>query len=111
MNLAVNQTKAGDYYKAETTLQQALIFNETELGPDHVTVAKILTNLGILAAMQGRPDEAGPRFERALGVLETRLGEDHPNVLRMRTNLAVNLMEQGKLEEAEPIFDALPCAL
>lgn len=77
---------------------------ETELGPEHPTVAESVNDLAELLQAQGKYAEAEPLHRRALAINEKVIGPDHPDVASNLNNLALLLYFQGKYAEAEPLY-------
>ncbi|HSS51009.1 MAG TPA: tetratricopeptide repeat protein, partial [Thermoanaerobaculia bacterium] len=85
-------------------LRRALAIDEKSLGPDHPTVASLLSNLAqVLQATNGL-GEAEPLMRRALAIDEKGLGPDHPNVARDLNNLAELFQATNRLSEVEPLL-------
>ncbi|MEW6431966.1 MAG: tetratricopeptide repeat protein [Myxococcota bacterium] len=62
--------------------------------------ASLANNVGVLAYLQGRFDEAVAAHEQALKLRAALLGERHPLVARTHSNLGTALRAQGHLDEA-----------
>ena len=77
---------------------------ETELGPEHTTLATCLGNLCELYVDTGRHDEAEPLLKRTLAIREKVLGPEHPDVAESLHNLAELYREAARHAEAEPLF-------
>jgi tetratricopeptide (TPR) repeat protein len=100
---ALSLAHSGEYARAEPLYRRALAIDEKTLGPDHPTVATVLSNLAAL--LQDRGDYAGaePLLRRALAIYEKALGLDHPDVATALNNLAALLEEKGDFAGAEPM--------
>jgi tetratricopeptide (TPR) repeat protein len=67
------------YSEAMPLAQRALAIQEKALGPNHPSVANLLSNLAFLYVNQGRYGEAEPLYKRSLAIREKALGQDHPD--------------------------------
>jgi len=102
-NLALSLTYSGDYAAAEPLARRTLTIDETNLGPDNLSIAADLNNLAGLLKEKGDLDAAEPLFRRALAIDEKKLGPDHPDLARDLDNLASLLQARGDLTGAEPL--------
>jgi CHAT domain-containing protein/Tfp pilus assembly protein PilF len=94
----------GRYSEAMPLAQRALAIQEKALGPNHPSVANLLSNLAFLYINQGRYAEAEPLYKRSLAIREKALGSDHPDVAASLGNLAQLYKDQGRYADAEPLF-------
>jgi tetratricopeptide (TPR) repeat protein len=92
------------YSEAMPLAQRALAIQEKALGPNHPSVANLLTNLAFLYVNQGRYAEAEPLYKRSLAIREKALGPDHSDVAASLGNLAQLYKDQGRYADAEPLF-------
>ena len=83
---------------------KSLAIREKALGPDHLDVARSLSNLAALFQAQGRYLEAEPPLKRALAIREKALGPEHPDLTTSLNNLASLYRAQDRYAEAEPVF-------
>lgn len=90
-SLAANRAKAGDRERARELFDRVLTQRRELLGPGHAEVGDALANLGILAAMEERWDEAASRLRQALEILEATLPPNNPRTTQVRDGLAVVL--------------------
>ena len=67
----------GMYEKAEAYYLHALAGAEQAFGPDHLKVAMVLNNLGVIYKCLARFAEARRVYERSLAIMEPVLGPDH----------------------------------
>jgi CHAT domain-containing protein len=67
-------------------------------------VATDLNNLAEFYALQGRPSDAAPLYQRALDIRQKALGPDHPDVTMALINFAVFYDAQGKPTSATPLY-------
>ena len=74
------------------------------LGPNHLEVAHVLSNLGMLYDDLGRYAEARPIYERVVAIREATLGSSHPDVANILINLASLYHHQGRYAEAVPLY-------
>ena len=92
------------YSEAMPLAQRALGIQEKALGPNHPSVANLLSNLAFLYVKQGRYAEAEPLYKRSLAIREKALGPDHPDVAASLGDLAQFYKDQGRYADAEPLF-------
>ena len=95
---------AGQYTKAQTSLERALEIREETLGSAHLDLAQSLNNLALLYDAQGQYVQAEPLYQRALHIAEKALGPAHPNVATSLNNLAELYRAQGQYTQAEPLY-------
>ena len=81
--------------------ERALAIDERTFGPDHLTVARTVNNLGLVLKAQGDLVAARAAYERALASAERTFGPDHPNVAKTISNLGLVLHAQGDLPAAQ----------
>ena len=77
----------GQYAKAASFCQRALVLREKTLGSDHLDVAKSLNNLALVYYAQGQQEKAEPLYQRKLAILEKIYGPEHSEVTRNVKNL------------------------
>ena len=94
-NLAILNTKLGDFRRARALHQRAIAAWQRKLGPEHAIVARALWEFGQTLAEEGQDREAQPLFERALAIRRRTLGADHPNVAETLSSLANSLSRLG----------------
>jgi tetratricopeptide (TPR) repeat protein len=82
-----------DGLDARATFERALAIAQAAYGPDHLNVARILGNLGMVQRELGELSEARATFERALAIFEAAYGPDDPDLARTLDNLD-NIKEQ-----------------
>ena len=103
-NLARNCLMRGDFLNAEKGFKRALEIMESNLGPDHVNIAYLLTTMASMYNKMGKTEDAIDNDKRALLIKEKTYGEDHPDVAFALNNLAYDYVTQGKYIEAEPLL-------
>jgi len=92
--------------RAEVPLRQRrLELSEAEYGPDHVEVARTLTNLGAAWRGLGKPEKARDVYERALRIFEREYGPDHVDVAITLTNLGAAWRGLGKPDTARGLHE------
>lgn len=89
-NLAVWQTRIGDFDAAQASIDRALPIIEREIGADSAHYGAALDAAAYLALHARRPAQARALYERAYAVAAGVLPPDseHPTVVRMRSALA-----------------------
>jgi len=101
--------KEGRYAEAATAYSAALDEAEQQLGPEHITIAEILVNIGTLRALQRQDAKARAAFERSLEIREKALGADHLQVGFTLLTIAMLTHKQGQYAAAEAMYRrALP---
>ncbi|MFH1027330.1 MAG: tetratricopeptide repeat protein, partial [Pseudomonadota bacterium] len=96
--------EAGKYSTAIPVAERAAVLLEKTLGPDHVAVASVLGNLGLMYALMGDYTRAARSYKRALAIREKADHEDAMGMSTLLNNLAVVLNSQGRLEEAVAVY-------
>lgn len=92
----------GQYQQAEPLYRQALALAEHFFGSNHLEVAGILNNLGVLFKYTGRFTEAERLYQRALAIMESVLGPDHTEVATLCHNLGGLEHARGRYSKGEP---------
>lgn len=77
------------------------------LGTDHLSVAKLNNNHGLILQSIDRHDEAIERFERAISIWEATMGAHHVELWISQNNLANSLYDQARYEEAVAIHQRI----
>jgi tetratricopeptide (TPR) repeat protein len=93
----------GQLPEAAERLQDALKVAEEALGPGHLDVATILSNLAALYRSQGRYSDSEHLYKRALTIREKTYGPDHPDVVAVLENMAKCCREMGEEDAAEKL--------
>jgi tetratricopeptide (TPR) repeat protein len=91
----------GRYAEAEAEHRAALAGLRQDLGPEHPSVARALSNLAIVLQTRGELGSAESQHREALALMIATRGEQHPEVAIGHNNLALVLRMQRKLAEAE----------
>jgi tetratricopeptide (TPR) repeat protein len=102
-NLAVVRRFEKRYEESRRLLESALVAIETDAGPDHPALARVLNNLGITFAALGSPQEADQAFRRSIAIARDRLGAEHPLYGVMLHNYALFLRDCGRKAEAKTL--------
>jgi CHAT domain-containing protein len=95
---------AGDYASAELFYKRSLTIQEKALGPEHPSVAQILSNLASLYYAMGNYASAELFYKRSLTIQEKALGPEHPSVAAALNNLAVLYRAMGNYAAEEPLY-------
>jgi amino acid adenylation domain-containing protein len=98
--LAALYDLAGLHDVAEEAYRAALAVIECRLGPDHVEVGRICSNVGVIVARRGDLASAERLYRRALAIKRRVLGGGHPDVALTLHNLGVLLVAAGRRAEA-----------
>lgn len=91
---------AGQYDEARRHTEQAGKMLAKGLGSDHIELAVIDNNLGVINMHMALYEQAIVHHERALAIRESALGPGHPHVALSLSNLAVVVRKLGRHEEA-----------
>jgi len=94
--------KAGQYSKAIPVAEKILAIQQSRLGPDDLSLATWLSNLGELYRNQGRYADAEPVLRRSLAIREKVLGQDHLDVGQSLNNLAMLYQSQAATLRPNP---------
>ena len=95
-NLALLNTKLGDFRRARVLHQRAIEAWQRRLGPEHAIVARALWEFGDTLAEEGQYRAAQPLFERALAIRRRTLGAGHPAVATTLSSLANTVSRLGQ---------------
>ncbi|EPX63460.1 hypothetical protein D187_005866 [Cystobacter fuscus DSM 2262] len=101
---AMKQRDAGEYAKARTQAEHALMLREAEPGSSRSQVADALDLLGDLHRLQGDLVQAESLLQRARGLREQILGKSHTDVALSDYHLATLYLDQGLYGRAETFF-------
>ena len=95
--------QTGDFRTALPLSLQALAIARQSLGPDHPTVATILSNQGTLCSEIGDYQSAESLHRQALDIRRKALGEQHPLVGNSLDELGLLYQKSGNYKAAEPL--------
>jgi len=84
--------------------RRAVVFSESNLGPETLETALAFQSLGTALYRQQRYDEAEELQERALVIRRAVQGSTHPDVGGSLTDLANIALARGELEDAERLY-------
>ncbi len=102
-NLGVVQVRLGDLPGARRSLERAAeIYGGS---PRRPTLAVVLDNLGHVARMEGKADEARLDFERARQIAQDTWGPAHERTSNPMLGQALLLQDEGKWPEAAALLD------
>jgi tetratricopeptide (TPR) repeat protein len=93
--LGTTLSKAGNYTEARPHFERALALRQGSVGPDHLDIALLLSNLGTCYSRAGDPAKARESFDRSIAIRETMLGKDSPLLSAPLNNLADSLRQAG----------------
>jgi tetratricopeptide (TPR) repeat protein len=105
-NLARCHYYAGSYDAAETAAFECHQIYEKLYGPEHLSVATSLGNIGMLYHLQGRLPDAEKAYKRGVAIRTKRQGANHPDTLKLLQNYA-NLLRDLKRDEEANHLQAL----
>ena len=103
--------QSGRQAEAEAVVRRQLACSEAAYGPEHLSTASCLTNLGNLISAQRRDrasqEEARELATRGRAVMVQLLGETHPHLAQPTNGLALIHKHLGEASEAEALLRAL----
>jgi len=94
----------GNFHEAIPLAERLLVIREKAVGPDDVSVAMILNNLGTLYEQQAEHVRAERLHLRALAIREKAYGPAHLDVSDSLNNLANVYSDMEDYARAEPIY-------
>jgi len=107
-SLAKIRVSTGRLPEADSLLRAALDLARAAYGPEHLKVAQLMNNLGLVLTAEKKFDEADSNLRGALVILQKLLGPRHPQVATSSTALATLLQQEHQYAQAEALFrDAL----
>jgi CHAT domain-containing protein/Tfp pilus assembly protein PilF len=104
-NLAQIYRSLGRYDEAKRLYERALAISEVALGNEHLDVAALLKNIGVLLTLQSRYADAEPQLRRSLTIKEKALGGEHLDVAQSLNSLADLYRVSGRGKEAESLYE------
>ncbi|XP_028414922.1 uncharacterized protein LOC114538010 [Dendronephthya gigantea] len=81
-------------------LQLALKIQLNHHGPNHIYVANLYSNLGVLCSVKGDLDQANEYYQQALKIKLEQLGPNHTDVASLYNNLSNVCSRKGDLDQA-----------
>jgi len=91
----------GDYDKAETNLEKALVSQESQFGKNHIEVAKSLSQLSLIRFYKGEKlADVEKVMLESLDIMGKRLGKDNPQYAEILKNIATLYIAQKKYSAA-----------
>lgn len=103
-SLASLYRKIGEGARAQPLLRKAQREYELLLGEDHVVLALVRMETGMLFAVEGKYHLAETEMRRALTVLALNLGPDHRDVILAENQMALIQMHRGRLERSAELL-------
>jgi hypothetical protein len=89
--------------EAESNYRRALRIDEALLRPEHINVARDLSNLAGLLAKRNRTVEAEKHYTRALAIFKSHLGPDRPDPGGCQVSGRVELPRSGFVDRFSSI--------
>ena len=89
------------YAEAVPLYERSLAIADALYGPDNVSSAQALSNLGLVQFLQGHYAVAELHFKRSVEVLEQAVGSDSPELATALQNLASLYLSQGRYSDAD----------
>ncbi|MCA9704601.1 MAG: serine/threonine protein kinase [Myxococcales bacterium] len=99
-NIGSYHAERGRLVLARDYLEEAARLNDELLGPDHPSSLRTRANLGIIAVIDGRPEDGLHALERLLPRQEAVVGPESPDVSRTLESMASALARLGRYEDA-----------
>lgn len=102
---------AGAYYlsarypEALPIFREVLVDTEALLGPDHLSSARVATEIGLVLLKLGQLDESEALQRRALAIIERTFGEVHPETRTALNNLALVSGERKDYRAELPLYE------
>jgi len=95
--------KQQKYEEAATKFQNALEISEPLYGKNHIFVADVLHNLGMMKILLHKSDDGLANIQEAVDICELTLGSDHEDTKRIKFDLkfAKNFVEEDKEHAAK----------
>lgn len=90
----------GDYEKAMKFLEEALVLEERNFGPESTQAANTLNKLGSVSFTKGDYQAAVSLRERALSIQRKVLSPESPEIARSLNNLGIAYRQLGDLKKA-----------
>ncbi|PRP99897.1 serine/threonine-protein kinase [Enhygromyxa salina] len=99
--------KLGELAQARSMCERAQLAAERERGPEHLIVAIILNNLGLIARAEGDARGGLEHDRRALAICEASVGPTHPYTAYSLIGIGQGLLALGQPDSAlEPLTRA-----
>ena len=100
-NLARCHYYYGNFDAAEKAAVECTKIYEEIMGPDDLTVATCLGNIGMLYRINKRLADAENAYKRCLTIRTKKQGGDHPDTIKLLQNYASLLRDMHREDEAE----------
>ncbi|KAL0028676.1 hypothetical protein WJX79_009990 [Trebouxia sp. C0005] len=94
----------GQFKNAEVPLRDALAILESELGSDHLDIAKACNGLAVVLFRLHQYQGAQDLYARAYDIQSSKLGPEDKEVATTMNNTAGLLKAMGKLADAEVVY-------
>ncbi len=101
-NQAMQMAKEERVQEAIPLIEEVLSIREKNLGPEHIEVASVLSDLAFLYELTGELKKAEPLLKRTLSIIEKRLTPNHPEMTRFLNRLSNIYILFGEYWKAEP---------
>lgn len=105
MNLGFLAAEQGRFEDAREAHQRTLELQESQLGPNHLSVAMALGNLGVALHSMGQFERNRELQERALAIEEKLLGADHFDVAVTLGNIGNALGSLGQYKRGQKLVE------
>jgi len=91
--------------ESEMDIRKMLIDWEAKLGPDHPSIAAVVSSLAAILEQQERWEEAELLHQRTVRLQEKSCGQWHENVAEAREHLAKCALMNSKYSEAQSLLE------
>jgi tetratricopeptide (TPR) repeat protein len=93
------------YEGAIRLFRRAIEISENSVGPEHIDMAVLITNLAITYRLLARYDDAESLFKRAGSIIEKLRGSESPEMATVLNNLGSLYQAKGQFSEAKSALD------
>jgi tetratricopeptide (TPR) repeat protein len=105
MGLGVLRFMRRDFAGSLAAYKAAFPSMQTALGPNHTSVALLLSNTGETELALGHADAAQPNFEKALAIFTRELGPEHADLALPLKGLGLAQLDRGRPRDAIPYLE------
>jgi tetratricopeptide (TPR) repeat protein len=102
---ATTLTTANSYKRAVAHYEHAMMLREKTVGPDHIDIALLVSNLATCYGHTGQLDKAIAAFEKTIAMRQKLFGKSNPLLVVPLINYADVLNRHGQPEKALPLIE------
>jgi serine/threonine-protein kinase len=107
ITLASALVRSGQLVRARSKYQEVLPLVEHSLGPEHRTLAAVLTNLANTKLQLEDYDGVAQQLQRALGILQGLYAPDHSDIQVVLSSLGRFYYSTGRIRESMRLFEQI----